>query len=173
MSSLSDAAQLCVSEMVTNTIVHVGKGTPIVLHISTSSTRLRIELTDPDPRALPTLLSTTESEESGRGVAVLDTVAVLSSSTMTPRPSGASWMRRPPCPAVIRGPSPEGSAEALITRYGGSDNLADGLGPGTAHETAVCLIADLLRWLRAQGRCSDAAVLATLTRLAVEVGAGE
>ncbi|WP_394817744.1 ATP-binding protein [Streptomyces doebereineriae] len=37
--------------------------------------RTRIEVTDPDPRALPVLLRATVTEESGRGLALLDAMA--------------------------------------------------------------------------------------------------
>ncbi|MFI6929255.1 ATP-binding protein [Streptomyces sp. NPDC050287] len=35
----------------------------------------RIEVTDPDPRALPTLLSASETAESGRGLTLVDALA--------------------------------------------------------------------------------------------------
>ncbi|WP_416977062.1 ATP-binding protein [Streptomyces sp. T028] len=65
--------RLCVSELLTNVIDHVGEGTPVTVRVTdTSYGRTRIEVTDPDPRALPVLLRATASEESGRGLALLD-----------------------------------------------------------------------------------------------------
>src|SRR4051812_35672927 len=52
-----EAAQMCVTELVTNIINHVGPGTPATLAVSMSDTRLRIEVHDPNTRVLPTLLA--------------------------------------------------------------------------------------------------------------------
>ncbi|MFD8570774.1 ATP-binding protein [Streptomyces sp. NPDC059639] len=68
---------LCVSELVTNVIDHVGEGTPVtVLVRDGDGGRTRIEVTDPDPRALPVLLHAAPVDESGRGLALLGAVAV-------------------------------------------------------------------------------------------------
>src|SRR3954454_20709050 len=67
LDELIDAAQLCVSELVSNVIRHVGPGTPASLAVSMKGTRLRIEVYDPDIRALPTLLNQGVNAESGRG----------------------------------------------------------------------------------------------------------
>lgn len=75
LPSLCDAAQLCVSEMVTNVLVHVGEGTPVTLYMAMTGPCPRIELTDPDPRTLPALLGTVDDDESGRGLALIDAVA--------------------------------------------------------------------------------------------------
>lgn len=69
-----DAAQLCVSELVSNVIKHVGVGTPTTLVVSMRGNRVRIEVHDPDPRALPTLLDTGLDAESGRGMALVSAV---------------------------------------------------------------------------------------------------
>ncbi|MEU2336006.1 ATP-binding protein [Streptomyces sp. NPDC006654] len=66
--------RLCATELLTNVIDHVGEGTPVmvrVTHGQTSRDHVRIEVTDPDPRILPVLLSATETEESGRGLTLL------------------------------------------------------------------------------------------------------
>ncbi|GGT37134.1 ATP-binding protein [Streptomyces purpureus] len=69
--------QLCVSELVTNVITHVGEGTPVSVRIAaTGDGRTRVEVTDPDPRAWPVLRRATDADESGRGLALLDAVAV-------------------------------------------------------------------------------------------------
>ncbi|MFD7624533.1 ATP-binding protein [Streptomyces sp. NPDC059851] len=68
--------QLCVTELLTNVITHVGEGTPVTLRISGRATRLRVELTDPDPQARPALRRAAATDESGRGLALLDAVTV-------------------------------------------------------------------------------------------------
>jgi len=72
---ITDQAQLCVGELVSNVINHVGIGTPATLMISMSGTRLRIEVHDPDTRALPTLLEATPDAEFGRGMALISAVS--------------------------------------------------------------------------------------------------
>ena len=75
--------ELCVSELVSNVIRHVGEGTPVrvrVARVGPDDDRIRVEVTDPDPRALPVLLDATTDTglgaESGRGLMLLDAVAV-------------------------------------------------------------------------------------------------
>lgn len=70
-----DAAQLCVSELVSNLINHVGSGTPVALCVSMHGTRLRVEVRDPDTRALPTLVEACTDAESGRGMALISATA--------------------------------------------------------------------------------------------------
>ena len=69
--------RLCVTELLTNVIDHVGEGTPVTVRVigTADHGRTRIEVTDPDPRALPVRLSAVETEESGRGLALLDALA--------------------------------------------------------------------------------------------------
>ncbi|MBT2395812.1 ATP-binding protein [Streptomyces sp. ISL-100] len=54
-------------------IAHVGEGAPVTLRVSGTHdrSRLRVEVTDPDPRALPVHLRAAEDAESGRGMALL------------------------------------------------------------------------------------------------------
>jgi anti-sigma regulatory factor (Ser/Thr protein kinase) len=68
--------QLCVSELLTNVITHLGEGTPVTLRITGRAARVRVELTDPDPRARPVLRRAAATDESGRGLALLDAVAL-------------------------------------------------------------------------------------------------
>ncbi|MFG2379771.1 ATP-binding protein [Streptomyces avermitilis] len=69
--------QLCVSELVGNVIRHVGEGTPVRVRVSRREDgRTRIEVTDPDPRALPVLRHATDADEGGRGLVLLDAVAL-------------------------------------------------------------------------------------------------
>ncbi|MEU0738324.1 ATP-binding protein [Streptomyces sp. NPDC006134] len=68
-----DDIELCVTELVGDVIRHVGEGTWVRVVRADGGTR--IEVTDPDPRALPVLLRASEEDESGRGLALLDAVA--------------------------------------------------------------------------------------------------
>ncbi|MFJ3517218.1 MULTISPECIES: ATP-binding protein [unclassified Streptomyces] len=72
-------AELCVTELLANVIRHLGEGTPVTLRVTGGTgraTRTRVELTDPDPRAWPVPRRATGTEESGRGLALLDAVAL-------------------------------------------------------------------------------------------------
>lgn len=70
--------QLCASELVTNVIRHVGEGVPLTVRVwPEEGGRVRLGVTDPDPRALPVLVAAAGAEaESGRGLALLDALAV-------------------------------------------------------------------------------------------------
>lgn len=68
--------RLCASELVTNVIDHLGEGTPVTVRVTgTDRGHTRVEVTDPDPRALPVLLHATATDESGRGLALLAALA--------------------------------------------------------------------------------------------------
>ncbi|WP_343239998.1 ATP-binding protein [Streptomyces sp. SID12488] len=69
--------ELCVTELVGNVIRHVGEGTPVFVRVGcVDGARIRVEVSDPDPRALPVLLGATGADESGRGLALLGALAV-------------------------------------------------------------------------------------------------
>ncbi|MFE5601400.1 ATP-binding protein [Streptomyces coelicoflavus] len=70
--------RLCVTELLTNVIDHVGVGTPTTVRVVELPTRrTRVEVTDPDPRALPLLTGPVPvTDESGRGLALLDALAL-------------------------------------------------------------------------------------------------
>lgn len=69
--------QLCVTELVTNVIRHVGEGTPVRVRVAhADSDRMRVEVTDPGTRALPVLVRAADDEEEGRGLALLVAVAL-------------------------------------------------------------------------------------------------
>ncbi|UXY20015.1 ATP-binding protein [Streptomyces cynarae] len=159
-----DSAQLCVSELVANVINHVGRGTPSTLAVSMSGTHLRIEVRDPDTRALPTLLDAGAEAESGRGVALVDAVAdrwgvqLLADQKVT-------W-----CELATGLTTPSGHredprvtrAEALLGLYGEAKAppAARGsrLNAVAAEEAAIEVIADILYWFRAHGRDADDAL---------------
>ncbi|MFE6405806.1 ATP-binding protein [Streptomyces sp. NPDC057837] len=72
--------QLCASELVTNVIRHVGEGVPVTVRVwEEEGGRVRLGVTDPDPRALPVLVGAdtpAAQAESGRGLALLDALAL-------------------------------------------------------------------------------------------------
>jgi anti-sigma regulatory factor (Ser/Thr protein kinase) len=68
--------QLCVTELVANVIRHVGEGTPVRVRVARAAGRTRVEVADPDSRALPVLRHASDEDESGRGLALLDAVAL-------------------------------------------------------------------------------------------------
>lgn len=68
---------LCVSELLTNVIVHVGAGTPVTLRVSgTGSGRVRVELSDPAPGVWPVIRIAADDARSGRGLLLLDAFAL-------------------------------------------------------------------------------------------------
>ncbi|MGW1772195.1 ATP-binding protein [Streptomyces sp. NPDC002104] len=72
----SHDAELCVSELLTNALTHLGEGTPVTLRITGRAARTRVELTDPDPHARPVRRQAADGDESGRGLALLDAIAL-------------------------------------------------------------------------------------------------
>ncbi|WP_327345522.1 ATP-binding protein [Streptomyces europaeiscabiei] len=157
LDEVVDAAQLCVSELVSNVITHVGPGTPTTLAISMKGTRLRIEVHDPDTRALPTLLNEDVSSESGRGMELITFTAdhwgvqLLAdrkvtwcelSTKLTPSNSHVV------APGVMR-------AEALLDFCPMSKRVRvpspSKLSVAVAQDAMVGVISDFLLWLRAHG----------------------
>ncbi|MFF2405282.1 ATP-binding protein [Streptomyces sp. NPDC058092] len=71
-----DDLQLCATELITNVIRHLGEGVPVTFRASCDRGRTRLEVTDPDPRALPVLCRASGDDETGRGLALLDALAL-------------------------------------------------------------------------------------------------
>ncbi|MFC9604082.1 ATP-binding protein [Streptomyces niveus] len=175
LSDLEDLAQICVSELVANVINHVGPGTPVTLAVSTDGAHLRIELSDPDTRAMPTLLAPTSGAESGRGLMILDAVAsrwgVISRAD-----SKVVWCElatglevsneHPTNPRVAQ-------AEMSIVRHGSAQNseteVVTPLSAAVAEKAAIDLIADVLHWLRAHGCDPDESLDRAQTRFEAEL----
>ncbi|MFE9439685.1 ATP-binding protein [Streptomyces sp. NPDC006602] len=68
--------QLCVSELLTNVINHVGEGAPVTVRlVHGQDGRVRVEVTDPDPHASLIARHPGEDDESGRGLLLLDAIA--------------------------------------------------------------------------------------------------
>ncbi|MFE4859391.1 ATP-binding protein [Streptomyces sp. NPDC056670] len=159
-----ESAQLCVTELVTNVITHVGLETPTTLAVSMNGSRLRIAVIDPDTRALPTLLSPCADDESGRGMALVEAIAerwgvILREDTKVTWCELATGLRSAydhvDDPQVAR-------AEALLGIYcldgQTHETLARPVTLSTAEEATVGLIVDLLRWLRVHGRDCQAVI---------------
>ncbi|MFD9480940.1 ATP-binding protein [Streptomyces nojiriensis] len=155
LGDLIEAAQLCVSELVANVITHVGRGTPTTLTLSVSGNDLRIEVQDPDARALPTLLSATPGEETGRGLALLDATAARWG--VIPTASGkTTWCEL----SADVGSGSTGSCRcdgdgALFAprgltpaAFGGS---ASPLRAAAVERAFVDVVSDLLHWARVHG----------------------
>ncbi|MFJ6436742.1 ATP-binding protein [Streptomyces sp. NPDC091416] len=104
----TDDLALCVAELLTNVIVHLGEGTPVTLRVSGTHTgRIRAELSDPTPGVWPALRSADAADESGRGLLLMDALALRWG--VEPGPYGKTvWceLRAPghPCPAQGSGP---------------------------------------------------------------------
>ncbi|MFF3447195.1 ATP-binding protein [Streptomyces sp. NPDC002667] len=164
LHEVADAAQLCVSELVSNIIKHVGVGTPATLAVSMNGRRLRIELHDPDTRFRPTLVQAGSDSEAGRGMAIGDAIAdgwgvllradrkvtwcelAMGSNTSNGHVDGA---------AVAR-------AEALLSLREATGPVCEGnpnrLSRTLAAEAASDVIVDVLHWLRARD-CDEEEVL--------------
>ncbi|MEU5954053.1 ATP-binding protein [Streptomyces sp. NPDC047525] len=159
-----DAAQLCVSELVTNVIEHVGIGTPTVLGLSMRGPFVRIEVRDPDARVLPTLVAAERDAEAGRGVALVNELAERW-GVLPGADSKVTW-----CELATGDGAPNGHlicphvgrAETVIRSYGGvrgsRNRTRSRLGTAVAEEAAIDVIADLLHWLRAHDCDPDEAL---------------
>lgn len=76
LPELGEAAALCVSELLTNVLVHVGAGAPATVSLTWSGSHARLAVRDADRRALPVLLAAAPDAESGRGMALVDALAL-------------------------------------------------------------------------------------------------
>jgi len=152
-----ESAQLCVSELVANVINHVGPGTPTTLAVSMNGTHLRIEVHDPDTRALPMLKEAYADSEGGRGMALVDAVAERWGVQVLPERK-VTWCELATGPASPGEPSDAAGvmrAEALLGSFVEGE-LSHGsrlsrLGMKMAEDAVIGAIADFLHWLRAHG----------------------
>ena len=162
LQELSDTAQLCVSELVSNVITHVGCGTPASLTVSMRRSRLRIELRDPDARALPTLVEAGDDSEGGRGMALVDALAECWGVDLH-HDSKVTW-----CELIATASVPDRQADSgtrvaraakVLSSYGDGELFStlrrSRLGAMAAEAAAIDVIADLLHWLQLHGHDAD------------------
>ncbi|MGW2590065.1 ATP-binding protein [Streptomyces sp. NPDC001515] len=72
-----DDLTLCVGELLGNVIAHVGVGSPVTLRVKGTATgRVRVELRDHAPAVWPVLRTAAPGEESGRGLQLVDALAL-------------------------------------------------------------------------------------------------
>ncbi|MFF8590745.1 ATP-binding protein [Streptomyces sp. NPDC015220] len=162
LQQLSAAAELCVSELVANVIKHVGHGTPTALAVSLDGTRLRIEVHDPDARAVPILSDVEQDAETGRGMALIDAIADRWGVDLTAgrkstwcelRTTVTTTSEMFLAPRVVRAADMLGLyASTAMPQRGVSFSR---LGETVAEETAIDVIADLLHWFCARGQDPD------------------
>ncbi|MFS8201816.1 ATP-binding protein [Streptomyces sp. CWNU-52B] len=164
LEELIDAAQLCVSELVSNVITHVGPGTPSTLAVSMRGTRLRIEVHDPDTRALPTLVAGGADSETGRGLELITAMADRWGVRLLDDRK-ATWCELASVPAARNGDVAAPGvvrAEALLDLYAevklSDEPESTRLSTALAEEAVIDVITDFLHWLRAHG-CDEEEIL--------------
>ncbi|MEU7401845.1 MULTISPECIES: ATP-binding protein [unclassified Streptomyces] len=166
LHELADTAEICASELVANVVKHVGPETPSTLVASLGGSHLRIEVHDPDARALPTLTRANLDAEAGRGMALIDAlsdrwgVELAGDHKVTwcefRADVSVTARRHVPMPRLAR-------AADVLSLYSGSTAPEDPVGRGRlaaaqAEDAAITAITDLLYWFRAQGRDVDDAL---------------
>ncbi|MBT3151007.1 ATP-binding protein [Streptomyces sp. CHD11] len=177
LRELSDSAQLCVSEIVSNVITHVGRGTPASLTVSLRGTCLRIELRDPDTRALPMLVEASDDAEGGRGMALVDALTERWGVELH-GDSKVTWCELAAAPAT----SERHGRSARVTRaawvlssYGDSALFSTSrrsrLGGMAAEAAAIDVISDLLHWLQVHGHDPEAILDRAQTHFEAELDA--
>ncbi|SED41854.1 Anti-sigma regulatory factor (Ser/Thr protein kinase) [Streptomyces sp. 2131.1] len=73
----ADDLVLCVSELLANVITHVGERTPVSLRVSATHTgRVRVALSDPASAVWPMLRESGPDGTSGRGLLLVDSLAL-------------------------------------------------------------------------------------------------
>jgi anti-sigma regulatory factor (Ser/Thr protein kinase) len=157
LHDITDAAQLCMSELVTNVITHVGPGTPTTLALSMRGTHLRIEVHDPDTRAVPVRLDSTGDSERGRGMALVDGIANAWGVQLR-LDRKVTW-----CELATGLTSPNAHLDdARVTRAASVLGLysqawppcsssSSRLGATVAQEAVIDAVTDFLHWLRVHG----------------------
>ncbi|MFD8725532.1 ATP-binding protein [Streptomyces sp. NPDC059629] len=175
------AAQICVSELATNVIQHVGEGTPATLRMELNGPHLHLEVEDPDPRALPTLLAASDVLESGRGMALVDAVTDHRWGVIVRGEAKVVWCELPVDAAAVCRPTngPRITRAAAVFELYGSWPLPRGrdmvgsaslLGMAAAEEAAIEVMADVLHWLRAHGHDPDDVLDRAQTHFEAEIG---
>ncbi|MFI9287931.1 ATP-binding protein [Streptomyces werraensis] len=178
VQEVMNAAQLCVSELVSNVITHVGQGTPASLVLSLRDARLRVEVRDPDARALPTLVEATEDAENGRGMTLVDALSDRWGVDLH-RDGKVTWCEIAAAPVTAQGGGVGSTrvarAEKMLSSYSG-ERLSSAprhsrIGALATEAAAIDLISDLLHWLRAHGHDADDILDRAQTHFEAELGA--
>ncbi|MEV6652349.1 ATP-binding protein [Streptomyces sp. NPDC051219] len=161
LSEVVETAQICVTELVSNVIQHVGSGTPTTLAVSMNGPLVRVEIRDPDTRALPTLLAAHRDAESGRGLALVNAAADRWGVILRDDHK-VVWCELATCltsPNELTQRRKLGLTEGCSTLYGGGQRARrhrhSPLEGARTQEAAIDLIADVLHWLRARGFHAD------------------
>ncbi|MFI6896118.1 ATP-binding protein [Streptomyces sp. NPDC050256] len=163
LSSMAYAAQVCVTELTSNVIKHVGAGTSACLAVSMSGGCLRIEVSDSDGERLPTLVRAANLDEQGRGMQLVEGVAARW-GVIVRGASKTTWCELATGLQSADGHVPDeqvAKAEALLGLCGLVERRESSQRPMSvkeAAEAATGLIADLLLWLRAHGCDADEAL---------------
>ncbi|WP_435216364.1 ATP-binding protein [Streptomyces sp. bgisy034] len=176
-----DMAQVCVSELVTNVIQHVGEGTPATLRVAFNGPYLRLEVEDPDTRTLPTLIDASDGLESGRGMALVDTLTDHRWGVFVRGEAKVVW-----CELATELSDTSNSAHApRVTRAGAILDLYESwqppskkavssrgsvLGSALREEVAIGVLADVLHWLCAYGYDPDDVLDRAQTHFEAEIG---
>ncbi|WP_234332168.1 ATP-binding protein [Streptomyces sp. NRRL F-5650] len=159
LTDLTDTAETCASELVANVIKHVGPGAPSMLVASLGGPRLRIEVQDPDARALPTLTCASLDAESGRGMALVDALSDRWGVELA-GDHKVTWCEfRVDCTVTARRCTPMprlARAVDVLSLYGGSGKTPEPVDQGRlatarGQDAAINAITDLLYWFCAQG----------------------
>lgn len=180
---LVDAAQLCISELASNAIRHVGLHTAVRLDVSMRGTALRIELQDSDPadRAMLPAPGRTSEEpwdgESGRGLYLVEAVATRWG--WFPVVDGKCiWVEIEAGVAHEQAHAGGGRvdmAEAVLAAYQYEGAVSE---PGSMmnlvamEDAAIRLVADILHWLSAHGHDPDHALDRAHGRFVAQAGSG-
>ncbi|MGA5208237.1 ATP-binding protein [Streptomyces pseudogriseolus] len=173
-----DSAQLCVSELVSNVITHLGRGTSASLTLALHDARLRIEVRDPDTRVLPMLVEATEDAENGRGMTLIDALSDRWGVELH-RDGKVTWCEIVTAPVTPRsggmGNTRVARAEKMLSSYS-DGRLSSGprhsrIGTLATEAAAIDLISDLLHWLRAHGHDADDILDRAQTHFEAELGA--
>lgn len=161
LSHLVDSAQLCVSELATNVIDHVGIGAPARLLLELKGRRLRIEVQDPQWSALPVLRIVEEDAEGGRGLEIIEALAACW-GVQCQEAGKTTWVEldvgvRRSDERDADGPRLD-MAEALLLFYRGDAAMQaprSRLSLAIMEEAAVDMMTDLMHWLIVHGSDPD------------------
>ncbi|MEU3950704.1 ATP-binding protein [Streptomyces sp. NPDC029526] len=176
LSELSDTAQLCLSELVANVITHVGGGTPASLTLLRRGGRLRIEVRDPEPCAIPRLVEAGDDSEGGRGMALVDALTDRWGVELCTH-SKVTWCELVTEPVVSehhQSTERVKRAARVLTSYGNHElppaSRRSRVGALTREAAAIDVISDLLHLLREHGHDVDEVLNRAQSHFEAEVG---